>query len=729
MIRFESITATNFALYPQLTLQFSVDTELPLTLIRGENESGKTTLMRAFVWGLFGQSALPRMPETRHPVRPVWAQPGESVRTKVEIRFRSESDRAATFFKLARTVETRDDGQQVSCGEETVRLLRRDGDEWIDQDDQLTLLMRRYFRSEMQDFYFIDADKAVEFAGGPEGRHNDQMMRTSTTQAVRALLGLDVMLKARDRLEERQVHYSRAAGSLSTSRQQQELVKRLDQAQADLQAAKERQGELRADEEQTEKALSAVEQAFDEKLGTLEQLEAVNQKFDNVTRRLNDARTRRTALVNTLSQRLDDERMYGSLMLPAIASVMQTLQPLKDKGYIPPAELTLLPRLLERNQCVCGLDLSRNADNRHHIEHMIEVAKASGDQSRFLDSILETARRLGNRAGGHTVQPWKDEIAEVYNELSRLDPTISTLEQEHDALREEREKGGSVGAVREMQRHRDSLRTDVERLRDERQEQDRRVEDLHKEVRSLSEQIRVASAAERRTHEARTAAQAAEDLRALIAKAYDAIEKEQVAEVSAKMNAIFRDVIGATEDSLFGAVGVRPARGRAGKAEYEVFVTEDAREKPLALANGASRRAIGVSFVLALADETRTKVPFVADSLLHAISGAVRRRIVEYLTAGDRVGQPILFGTRADFLDPEVRTLLKLRAGRSYTLTSQTHVGRDVVRATPNSKSPKQAVVCGCAVDEFCNSCERTGDDARAREGRLTGPRQSEVMM
>jgi len=725
MIRFESLTASNFALYPQLTMQFSVDGQHPLTLIRGENESGKTTLMRAFLWGLFGANALPQMPETRHPVRPVWAKPGETVRTKVEIRFRSDSDRAVTSFKLTRSVDTSDDGTQVSYGEETVRLLRREGDEWIDQDDQLAVLMRRYFRPEMQDFYFIDADKAVEFAGGPEGRHNDQMMRKSTTQAIRALLGLDVMLKARDRLEERQVHYARAAGSMSSSHQQRELVGRLDQAKADLEAAKEKLATLRSDEEETAKALSAVEQDFDAKLSTLEQIQALNQKFEDVGRRLSDARARRTALVNTLSQRLDDDRMYAALMMPAITSLMSTLQPLKDKGYIPPTELTLLPRLLERGECVCGLDLAKNEANRHHIEHLIRTAKKSGDQSRFLDSILEIARRLGNRARGVTAQLWSEEIAEVYSDLSQLDPAISTLEQEHDALREEREKSGSVGAVRELQRHRDSLRSELDRLRDERQDQDRHVEDLHREVRSLSEQIRVASAAERRTQEARNAAQAADDLSELIEKAYNAIEREQVVEVSGKMNSIFRDVIGATDDSLFGEVGVRPIRGRTGKSEYEIFMTEDGREKPLALANGASRRAIGVSFVLALAEETHNKVPFVADSLLHAISGAVRRRIVDYLTAGDRVGQPILFGTRADFLDPEVRDVLKARAGRSYTLTSQTHVGRDVVRATQNTKSPKQIVVCSCAVDEYCTACERTGDGAH---GRLLGPRSSEII-
>lgn len=729
MIRFEALSATNFALYPQVTLAFSVDPANPLTLIRGENGSGKTTLMRAFLWGLFGNSALPPVQGARHPVRPVWARPGDAVRTKVEIRFRSETERATAFFKLTRTVETTDDGKAVGYGEELTRLLRREGDEWVDQESQLTVLLNRYFRKEMQDFYFIDADKAVEFAGGPEGRHNEQLMRSSATQAIEALLGLDAMRKAKARLEERQAHYSRTAGSLSSDTQQRQLVENLDRAQADLETSRSKLAQVRAEEEQTEQALRISQQTFDEKLNSLEQLESLNRRFEDVSRRLNDARTRRTTLVSALSQQLDDERLYATLMFPAVAGVMQALQPLKDKGYIPPAELTLLPRLLERGTCVCGIELSKHADRRHHIEETVRRAKGSGDQSRFLDAILESARRLGNHAMGHTAQPWKDGVTEVYKELALLDPAIGVLEQEHDALKEEREKTGAVGAIKEMQRHRDSLNAELDRLREIRKELEKRVEDLQREIRSLGERIRVAAAADQRTRFTRNAAQAADDLSELIGKAYESIETQQIQDVSAKMNTIFRDVIGATEDSLFGKVGVRPIRGRSNRAEYEVFLTEDGREKSLALANGASRRAIGVSFVLALADETRTKVPFVADSLLHSISGAVRRRIVQYLTDGDRVGQPILFGTRADFLDPEVRELLRARSGRSYTVTSQTHVGRDVVRATPNAQSPKQTVVCTCAVDEFCTSCECTGDEDRVKDRRLTGPRVSEVMV
>jgi hypothetical protein len=110
------------------------------------------------------------------------------------------------------------------------------------------------------------------------------------------------------------------------------------------------------------------------------------------------------------------------------------------------------------------------------------------------------------------------------------------------------------------------------------------------------------------------------------------------------------------------------------------------------------------------------------------MSGSVKQKIVRYLTVGDRVGQPILFGTRGDFLDHEVLGLLKERVGKTYTLTSQAQAGGDVVRAVPEAKRPRQVVVCDCGVDEFCPACERVGDQLRATEGRLTSKPQSDVL-
>ena len=49
----------NFRLLRDLKLDFSADTEKKLTVIRAENETGKTTILNALQWALYGDSALP----------------------------------------------------------------------------------------------------------------------------------------------------------------------------------------------------------------------------------------------------------------------------------------------------------------------------------------------------------------------------------------------------------------------------------------------------------------------------------------------------------------------------------------------------------------------------------------------------------------------------------------------------------------------------------------------
>ena len=49
----------NFRLLRDIAIDFSVNPDKPLTVIRAENESGKTTILTALQWGLYGDDALP----------------------------------------------------------------------------------------------------------------------------------------------------------------------------------------------------------------------------------------------------------------------------------------------------------------------------------------------------------------------------------------------------------------------------------------------------------------------------------------------------------------------------------------------------------------------------------------------------------------------------------------------------------------------------------------------
>ena len=50
----KSITLKNFRQYQDAKIEFSTDPEKNITIIMGDNGTGKTTLAQAFQWALYG---------------------------------------------------------------------------------------------------------------------------------------------------------------------------------------------------------------------------------------------------------------------------------------------------------------------------------------------------------------------------------------------------------------------------------------------------------------------------------------------------------------------------------------------------------------------------------------------------------------------------------------------------------------------------------------------------
>ena len=54
-MRLESAHITNFKLLEDVELHFSTDSDRPLTVIRAENGSGKTSILQALRWAIWGE--------------------------------------------------------------------------------------------------------------------------------------------------------------------------------------------------------------------------------------------------------------------------------------------------------------------------------------------------------------------------------------------------------------------------------------------------------------------------------------------------------------------------------------------------------------------------------------------------------------------------------------------------------------------------------------------------
>src|ERR1035437_780858 len=90
MIQLRRAQFKNFRLLRDVEIEFSTDAAKPLTVVRAENDTGKTTLLHALRWCLFGDSALPggsRAAFRLHPIDWNTADDGPNVLVVVSIEF------------------------------------------------------------------------------------------------------------------------------------------------------------------------------------------------------------------------------------------------------------------------------------------------------------------------------------------------------------------------------------------------------------------------------------------------------------------------------------------------------------------------------------------------------------------------------------------------------------------------------------------------------------------
>ncbi len=710
MIQFVSLELRNFAIYEHASFDFSTEKSKPLTVIQGENQSGKTTLMRAFLWVLFGAEGLQEPIENVAVLRPVWAGKGVELLTKVKLQFRMVTESGSRSFNLVRSLSTKDkQGGRLDLDKVVLAAQAADGSYTTTTESHIEALLR-IIRPEMRDFYFIDADKAVDFVGGSEGNHSDLLMRKMIGRSIRALLALDELRHAAERVDDKRNEYVRALGKLSKGASGVNL-------QSDLERVESRIGSIK---NELPAAVSALEDATeshrraDEKFArfveALEQSSKLSQELIRERKARDKLLSSRRDALHQLTEQMPGMDIAAALTLRSSRAVIARLEPMKAEGHIPPTELDVIPRLLERGVCLCGTPLGLESAQTKCLQELLRSTQKTEVGARFLDDVLGMARRydrIGTRPQGGDV------VERARSLLADLDPKVAAHTAVIEALESRiAEDSGNEGRAREFKKHledqqvrRASAQAAVDRLQSD-------FKDLELQRRSFQEQIKAAAGKGEEARRYQALANAAGLVTACLRSAYEQLEIEQVKDVSKSMELIFSTIIGSTENALISSVGLRRCDTKGSSSEYELYAKSGDQELSLKLVNGASRRALSVAFVLALAKETNTRVPLVCDSLLHSTSGEVRRRLMEFISSGEHVGQPIVFGTRADFMDDGVRAAVKHFGGATFTLTAQSQVGGDVVNADPNRAQSQQVSVCKCAPGEFCEVCERVGDRA-----------------
>lgn len=759
MLVLKRVEVVNFACFEHLDLDLAATHKTPLTVIRAENGSGKTTFLRALRWGFYGDRGLPGDDPGRFSVHPAWWKPDDgTVETRVSVTFQTdgggrydEQGGPNKIFKLTRSVETiarevnQDDEPDFRRIEPSLSLLQRvengGWEPYSDAPDVIERAVDLLLPWGLRDFFFLDADEATDYVGG---RENNPLPKKEviekTTASINELLGLGTFQDAIERVKNLKKDFqrqaSRATGDTSIQEMQEELDairERIEDIESKLQTEKDELADL---QDMHERTYGDLQEALKE-TGAHEQLDKRQEENRQALQKAEDARKR---TLEQLSSQLEGPGVLSGLAIGKVNTVFKLLEPLHERGLIPLSHVSFVRDRLEQEECICKESLAEGTSHRANVEQLLAESSAQEEQSNLLGRLHEVCGGVTRdfKATNHT---WANEVDDLRVELGEIDTWIADLEQTKDELGEKIDRIDR-DHVQTLKGELDALDGHIERLRAGIAERNVKLTPLRDKETSLDKQISQRHKRERSARDKQAAAELADAIERALSNAYNRIQQGQVVELSRRMDALFGQMAANVPDADFGhdeeekatvrmiaEVGVREVSGSEG--EFEIFAKNHRdRILPPVEINGASRRVLALSFILALCEESNTEAPLVADSLLNMMSGKVRTNT--FRTAVNASRQTVLLLTRADLAEPAELELVDEYAGETITLTGQW----DAVGATASGSggdvvnliaARQVAIACGCGPREYCDVCERVGDSAKPNWNKVPTEIQGEI--
>lgn len=701
----------NFRLLRDLELRFSSDPNRKLTVIRAANESGKTTILNALQWALYGDSALPGKGEDfrLHPID--WeATSGRRVPITATVEFEVTTYRRGPSglretrrqYRIVRSAFEEVDERTSRRTQSTVRLFALN-DTGASPIDAPEALINDELPPELRDIFFTDGDRTLSFI---EADVALSTKRERVQRAIRSLLGLGVIEEAIKHVRKAATDVNRQAKQVGGGGELNRIATRLEgidedilKQEAEFDDAKQQFGTFDEQVNETDRRIAATLQKGDkEKLQ--KDLDLAKRKIKQLDDQLTAANKEHSALFRGQSVAID-------LLAPVLDRAFAKLEELHDQGKIPNTTIPVLEDRLEAEICICGETLAPGDVDGHrrrgHIQTLIDNSKRADEIQGVITEVYFSAKSLRPPAGAGS--QWLEDYTKVVRSRDGLQTLRDDAGREFRAfeLQLDALPDTDIQGLRETRRHYNDQRdrcltrqsaadTRLVGLRRERDsliaERDRLLREQKKGARILSE------------------LEVTQDVTLVLQSAYERITNEELSKVSSLMNDIFLEMIGADPEQ--GAI-IRRAEISA-DFDIIVFGPNDRTLNPDRDLNGASRRALTLAFILALTKVSEVEAPNVIDTPLGMTSGYVKRSILR--TAVRESAQLVLFLTHDEIAGCE--DIIDEAAGVVCTLTNPAHFPKMLVH---NPHVEEQKVLrCECNHRSTCRQCERRADAQLALE-------------
>ncbi len=670
-----------FRLLSGIDLDFSTDSKRNITVIRAANESGKTTMLTALQWGLLGDKVLPE----GYSLRRMDLAPHEPSTTRVEIEYEVDGKTGSKRYRVVRRAETRSGSDRARSRVELYDVSATGTDPLSSPENHI----QQHFPVELQEVFFTDGDRALSFIEGTKSAQQNKVRK-----AIERMMGLELLDETINHVKtvERQLRnrYGKEAGTAETRSLEEEIEEietKLPVLEQQLEDAKDKIANLSDNKTKVDRKLEDALSA-----GNRDEL---SKELMNTRRQRERLEDQRKLTEKRQADLLSSEILGCHLMATPFQKAGKILDDLRQKGKIPNRTIPILEDRLEHSDCICGESLNQaTLDGKRRRQHIEQLIKDSLDADNIRGKVSDLYYKARPLFSG-IPESWSEQYSQAFVERQRIASVCKDIGEKEAEIEAKLDKIPDTN-VQRLREFRQTYEKDLHNEISKRTEVEQDIKFFREKKNDLERDFRTISTRVSKGKKIARELSIATDIRGVVDNALNRMKTVEVQAVSARMNDHFLSMIGADEESaLITRAEITP--------DFHIIVygRNDLVMDPSIDLNGASRRALTISFVLALTTISGVEAPNVIDTPLGMMSGFVKTEVVR--SASDNSSQLILFLTHDEIRGCE--EILDDRAVMAATLTNPAHYPK-ILKNDPGTREAR-VLQCSCDHRTICKICDR----------------------
>lgn len=615
------------------------------TVIHGNNGAGKTALMNAFTWVLYGQfsAAFAATEQLVNKRALAEAEMGKAVACWAEIVFEHDSTR----YKAYRACRAYKNENTVEYGDSELSLtVAKDDGRWMPTAQHPDDIIGRILPESLHKYFFFDGERIEQIV-----RYDK---KAEIAEATKELLGVEVLnrsirhlLDAKKSLEtDLKIVGNAESKKLLTEQDKCELeIEKLSLRQVEIEGELASQGELK-------RAIS----------GSLLELSGAGdlQKLRDELAMQKSLFKQQIVQATDALKRAISMRSYGVFLLDAAAEFQVIVEDLRQKGeLLSGIQRPFLSELLARERCICGAELVEGSEAHENVSGWMDKAGVGDVEEttiRISDRVNEIDRQIADF--WEEIDSQQAHIKGGRIELSRVENQLDDI---HNKLR-----NFPDGDVSGLQKRLDEIEVTIGDLHRETGSNQQQIESLSAQVAGLNKQID-----KQHMNEERQIL-----VQRRIAATQDAIDR--LIEVRSRLEKQFCSQLERRVQDIFSQISFTPYIPKLSD-KYELTLVENTSGKEsLVAASTGENQILSLSFIGGIIEGVRewsqkntlmgpdsSTFPIVMDSPFGSLDEVYRKQIAKKLPK--LANQLVILVTKTQWRG-EVAQEMENCTGREYVL-------------------------------------------------------------